>query len=310
MSAAPAARSARPGRQGRARRLHAAAPPYRHGDLGDALSQAALQAARGLRLYRPRHRSADGRSWRARTSSPTTSKRLIDYVKANKDKVTYANAGIGAASHLCGMLFMSKIEHQADDRALQGHRPGDDRSDRRPGRLHVRPDHQHHQPDQGRRDQGLCHDHHGAARRRCPTFRPPRRRASPDSKSAIWHGLYAPKGTPTDGRSTGSPHRCRRRLQDETVKSRFAELGTAPVTAGPGDAGGAQGQARKRDRALEAGDRGRRRIRRLSSRESGSAAASAGRCSPVVEGDACMPDQPTQGPAAGAIFVAASAPFS
>ena len=33
-------------------------------------------------------------------------------MKANKDKVTYANAGIGAASHLCGMLFMSAIETQ------------------------------------------------------------------------------------------------------------------------------------------------------------------------------------------------------
>ena len=37
-------------------------------------------------------------------------KELITYVKANKDKVTYANAGIGAASHLCGMLFQSAIK--------------------------------------------------------------------------------------------------------------------------------------------------------------------------------------------------------
>ena len=34
----------------------------------------------------------------------------IEAIKANKDKVTYANAGIGAASHLCGMLFMSAIQ--------------------------------------------------------------------------------------------------------------------------------------------------------------------------------------------------------
>ena len=31
-------------------------------------------------------------------------------MKANADTVTYANAGIGAASHLCGMLFMSAID--------------------------------------------------------------------------------------------------------------------------------------------------------------------------------------------------------
>ena len=41
---------------------------------------------------------------------PKDLKELITYVKANKEKVTYANAGIGAASHLCGMLFMTSIQ--------------------------------------------------------------------------------------------------------------------------------------------------------------------------------------------------------
>ena len=34
---------------------------------------------------------------------------LQAYVKANKDKVSLANAGLGAVSHLCGLLFMSSI---------------------------------------------------------------------------------------------------------------------------------------------------------------------------------------------------------
>src|SRR5256712_9377484 len=37
-------------------------------------------------------------------------KEFLAYIKKNKDQVSYANAGIGAASHLCGMLFMSAIE--------------------------------------------------------------------------------------------------------------------------------------------------------------------------------------------------------
>ncbi len=41
---------------------------------------------------------------------PKDLKELIAYVKKNKDKVTYANAGLGAASHLCGMLFMTAID--------------------------------------------------------------------------------------------------------------------------------------------------------------------------------------------------------
>lgn len=34
---------------------------------------------------------------------------FVAYLKANKDKVTYAHAGIGSASHLCGLLFFSHI---------------------------------------------------------------------------------------------------------------------------------------------------------------------------------------------------------
>src|SRR3712207_5563378 len=33
---------------------------------------------------------------------PTTLQELVDHVKANGEQVTYAHAGIGAASHLCG----------------------------------------------------------------------------------------------------------------------------------------------------------------------------------------------------------------
>ena len=44
------------------------------------------------------------------TFPPNHFKEFLAYIKANKDKVTYANAGIGAASHLCGMLFMSTIQ--------------------------------------------------------------------------------------------------------------------------------------------------------------------------------------------------------
>lgn len=34
---------------------------------------------------------------------------LLAYIKVNKDKVSLANAGLGAVSHLCGLLFTSQI---------------------------------------------------------------------------------------------------------------------------------------------------------------------------------------------------------
>lgn len=46
----------------------------------------------------------------ARSDFPANNiKELVEYVKANKEKVSLANAGIGAASHLCGTMFSSAI---------------------------------------------------------------------------------------------------------------------------------------------------------------------------------------------------------
>src|ERR1700704_5165736 len=40
---------------------------------------------------------------------PDTLRDLIAYVRANKEKINLANAGLGAVSHLCGMLFMQAV---------------------------------------------------------------------------------------------------------------------------------------------------------------------------------------------------------
>ena len=47
------------GRQGQARRLHAAAQPYRHVDRAGALQEARLRSAAVLRVHRPLRRGAD-----------------------------------------------------------------------------------------------------------------------------------------------------------------------------------------------------------------------------------------------------------
>jgi tripartite-type tricarboxylate transporter receptor subunit TctC len=47
----------------------------------------------------------------ARADFPAANfKELVAHVKKEKDKINLANAGLGAASHLCGLLFMSSIE--------------------------------------------------------------------------------------------------------------------------------------------------------------------------------------------------------
>ena len=46
----------------------------------------------------------------ARSDFPANNmKELVEYLKANQDKVTLANAGVGAASHLCGTMLMDTL---------------------------------------------------------------------------------------------------------------------------------------------------------------------------------------------------------
>jgi tripartite-type tricarboxylate transporter receptor subunit TctC len=54
---------------------------------------------------------------------PANYKELEAYVRANKDKVSLANAGLGAVSHLCGLLFMSQIGVELNTIPYKGHRP-------------------------------------------------------------------------------------------------------------------------------------------------------------------------------------------
>jgi tripartite-type tricarboxylate transporter receptor subunit TctC len=45
-----------------------------------------------------------------KTTQASTFAEFLPYAKANKDKLTYANAGLGSASYLCGILLMSAID--------------------------------------------------------------------------------------------------------------------------------------------------------------------------------------------------------
>jgi tripartite-type tricarboxylate transporter receptor subunit TctC len=52
-----------------------------------------------------------------------TLKELVAYAQAQGEKVTYANAGLGAASHLCGMLFQTAINKQLTTVPYKGNGP-------------------------------------------------------------------------------------------------------------------------------------------------------------------------------------------
>jgi tripartite-type tricarboxylate transporter receptor subunit TctC len=157
---------------------------------------------------------------------PTDLKSLIDYVKANKDKVTLANAGIGAASHLCGMMFMSAIQTPLVTVPYKGTGPA--MTDLLGGQVDLMCDQTTNTTKQIKA--GTIKAYAVTSAKRLDVL--------PDLPTAeegglagfqvgIWHGLYAPKGTPAEVTDRLSKA-LQLALKDANVVARFAELGTQP----------------------------------------------------------------------------------
>jgi tripartite-type tricarboxylate transporter receptor subunit TctC len=159
--------------------------------------------------------------------APKDMKELIAYVKTNKDKVTYANAGVGSASHLCGMLFMSAIQTEVTTVPYKGTGPA--MNDILGGQVDF-------MCDQTTNTTGQIK----AGKIKAYAVTTPKRVASlpdlptmqesglPTFEVAVWHGLYAPKGTPKPVIDKLAAA-LQTALKDPMVKTRFAELGTEPV---------------------------------------------------------------------------------
>jgi tripartite-type tricarboxylate transporter receptor subunit TctC len=160
--------------------------------------------------------------------APKTFAELVTYVKANKDKMSIANAGIGSASHLCGMLFQSIITTALTAVPYSGTGPAmnDLVGGTIPNLIMC---------DQTTNTTGQIT---GGKIKAYAVTSPARLKTLPDVPTAkelglpnfefgIWHGIYAPKGTPAAvvNRLAAS---LRVALHDPVVVERFAALGTAP----------------------------------------------------------------------------------
>jgi tripartite-type tricarboxylate transporter receptor subunit TctC len=160
---------------------------------------------------------------------PTDMKGLIEYVKANKDKVTYANAGIGAASHLCGMLFMSAIETPLTTVPYKGTGPA--MTDLLGGQVDFMCDQTTNTTNHIKAGKVKAYATTTATRLAVlPDVPTGMESGLKDFQVGIWHGIYAPKGTPADVVMRLSKS-LQAALKDANVMSRFAELGTEPVPA-------------------------------------------------------------------------------
>jgi tripartite-type tricarboxylate transporter receptor subunit TctC len=161
-------------------------------------------------------------------------KEFLAYIKANKDKVTYANAGIGAASHLCGMLFMSAI--QTDFLTVPYKGTGPAMNDLLGNTVDFMCDQTTSTTSQIKAGKvkvyGVTSPKRVASLPDIPTLD---EQGLKGFEVGIWHGLYAPKGLPKPVLDK-LVHALQDTLKDEGVKKRFAELGAttyAPDQATP-----------------------------------------------------------------------------
>ena len=154
---------------------------------------------------------------------PGNLKELLAYIRANKDKITIANAGIGAASHLCGMLFMSAIGVDVLTVPYKGTGPA--MNDLIGGQVDVMCDQT--TTTTGWIKAGKVKAYGVTSKRRVaslPDLPTLDEQGLKGAEVSIWHGVYAPKGTPKAviDKLVASMQEA---LRDPAVQGKFADLG-------------------------------------------------------------------------------------
>ena len=153
---------------------------------------------------------------------PNNFTELQTYIKAQGNKVSLANAGLGAVSHLCGLLFMSQVGVELNTIPFSGTGPAmnallggqvdllcDQTTQTVPmikdGRVKV---------------YGVTSLNRLSALPNVPTLN---EQGLKGFEVKVWHGMYAPKGTPAPVLAKINAA-LRTAMQDPMVKQRLADL--------------------------------------------------------------------------------------
>jgi tripartite-type tricarboxylate transporter receptor subunit TctC len=152
---------------------------------------------------------------------------LVSYIQKNQSKVNLANAGLGAVSQLCGMLFQKAIGVELQTIPYQGTAPA--LTALLGGQVDVLCDQTTqtlpHIKAEKVKLYGVTTAQRIAALPNTPTLR---EGGLKDFEVKVWHGIYAPKGTPPavidklDGALKTA-------LKDPAVVTRMQELGAVIV---------------------------------------------------------------------------------
>ena len=155
---------------------------------------------------------------------------LLKWIDANKGKINLANAGLGAASHLCGLLFQSSLKVDMQTVPYKGTGPA--MTDLLGGQVDLMCDQTTNTSSQIEAGKVKAFAVTSAKRLTTPALKnlPTLDEAGLKGFNvSIWHGMYAPKGTPkavTDKINTA----LRIALKDPDFVKREEALGAVVIT--------------------------------------------------------------------------------
>jgi tripartite-type tricarboxylate transporter receptor subunit TctC len=152
---------------------------------------------------------------------------LVQVVRRERERINLANAGVGAASHLCGLLFQKALDTPLTTVPYRGTGPA--MNDLVAGTVDLMCDQTTGTVEQIRA--GTIRGFAATTRERIsslPDLPTTAEAGLPGFEVSVWHGLYAPRSTPRP-----IVERLNRALlaalRDETIARRFADIGTSPT---------------------------------------------------------------------------------
>lgn len=152
---------------------------------------------------------------------------LVNYIKANKDKINLATAGLGAVSQLCGMMFQRAIGVQLTEVPFQGTGPA--MNALLGGQVDVMCDQTTQTVPQIKAGNVKLYGVTTKSRVKvlpdAPTLR---EQGLKDFEVVVWHGVYAPKGT-SKAIVDRMNQAVRTALKDPDVVKRMDDLGAEIV---------------------------------------------------------------------------------
>jgi tripartite-type tricarboxylate transporter receptor subunit TctC len=166
------------------------------------------------------------------TLPASTYPELVKWLEANKGKINLANAGLGAASHLCGLLFQQGIKIDMTTVPYKGTAPA--MTDLLGGQVDIMCDQTTNTT--GQIESGKVKAYAVTTSKRLTTPALAKLPTLDESglkgfNLTIWHGLYAPKGTPKAVQDQLNAA-LRNALKDPEFIKRQEGLGAVVVTDG------------------------------------------------------------------------------